>query len=221
MQLKDSSGTRYFYLETENAEKSMGVDIFGDSFDVILTPMFPDFKKDLEEMKPEKLKDKIAKKVISTTMNFAKDVFLFVECTYHVENFCDGDTINLDMTVYDCPSNNFDDYTLSWLFFDIWCPFPVLYMFYDALLNQKRLEPTSTICLDKKKTLKKARQMTLIGTGTGFFSTLIGYPINMARIRFLTREKRIFSTLLKFSRMDEEKRCKYIDEEDFLFENVK
>ncbi len=210
MQITDSSGTRYFYMETEKEAKNMEFDIFGDSFDLIVTPRFPDNEKIFKDEKPEKFMDKLGKRAIKSLVNFSKDMYFMTECAYHFENFHDGDTVNIKMTIYSFPSNNWGE---NWLYIEL-IGFPVEYMFYDASLSGKRLEPKSALCLNRKKVIRRARPFLLVSYDS--LLTIISYPLQMIRIRYLSGKRKIFSTLLNFSRMDEEKRWKYISE-DFSY----
>lgn len=199
MQIIDSSGSRYFHMETEKEAKNMEIDIFGDSFDLIVTPLFPDSEKVFKDEKPEKFMDKLEKKALKSLVNFSKDMYFMTECTYRFENFRDGDTVNIKMTIYSFPSNDWGE---NWLYLEL-IGFPVQYIFYDVSLSGKRLEPKSTLCLNRKKVIRRARPFLLVSYDS--LLTVISYPIQMIRIRYLSGTRKIFSTLLKFSRMDEEK----------------
>jgi len=202
IRIEDDAGTKYFYMETEGAEKSFSADITGESFRLILTPLLPSEKKS----DSNKLGEKIVDKLISAGEKYAKDLFFFIECVYHVENFNDGDKINLDMTVYSFRSNDAGEEL--WIWTDV-ILFPVQYLFYDILLNGNRLSPAETNCLNRKKVLKKARPFMLMGED-GF--QIFSYPIQVIRNRRLSTPKKINSTLLEFSQMDEESRMNYTEE---------
>lgn len=149
VQVNDLNGLRCFFMDSEKEEKAFEIDIFGDSFDLTVTPLVPDsVPKDNNNIT---FKEKIENKLISAVENAVKDIFFRVECTYHIENFSEGDTVNINMLIYGYPTND-DEHPLWWLspeFLDM--VFPVGYMFYDVLLNSKRIEPKSTACIDRKK----------------------------------------------------------------------
>lgn len=219
IKVTDLNGQRCFFMNSEEKASVFEVDICGDRFDLTVTPIAPDLLKDLdeiEEFERNTFKGKILYKTASSLASFASDMFFYVECTYHVEDFRDGDTLNINMTVFSYPSNDFLKSPLWWLT-DIWDLFPVMYMLYEVSLDSKRIEPVNTLCIDRKKTIKNVRKFIIFNSA--FLETIIDYPINMMRVRYLSREKKIFSSLLKFSKMDEEKRWKYIGDKDF-FENV-
>ena len=218
--INDSGYIRHFFLNSEENTTKAEMDIYGNSFDLTIIPMQPDLMKDfdeIEEVDRNTLKGKILYKIASKAANFAKDIFFCVECTYHIENFCDGDVINITSLVYSYRSNDFS-HTL-WLLSPEMpdAVFPVGYMFYDVLLNSDRIEPKNTHCINRKATIKQARKFVI--AGSAIFLQVISYPIQMLRIRYLSREKKIFSSLLKFSKMKEDKRWKFIGDEDF-FGNV-
>lgn len=213
IRIEDGVRTKYFYMETEGGEKSFSAEVEGDSFRLILTPMVPPVKSSGSG----KLKNKIADKLISAGEKFAKDMYFFTECVYGVENFSDGDKINLNMTAYSFPSNDAGEEL--WMWTDV-ILFPVQYLFYDALLNGKRLEPKETACLNRKKVFKRARPFMLMGEDG---LQIISYPLQAIRIRRLSTPKKIYSTLLEFSKMDEESRHRYTDDTDpnvMMAENV-
>ena len=204
IRIVDDTGTEYFYMETEGAEKSFSADITSENFDLILTPMVPPVKSSGSS----KLKDKLADKFVSATEKFEQDMYFFTECVYHVENFSDGDTVNINMTVYSFRSNDAGEEL--WMWTDV-ILFPVQYLFYDALLNDKRLEPKEAICLNRKKVIKRARPFMLMGED-GF--QIVSYPIQRVRIRRLSTPKKIYSTLFEFSKMDIDERLKYTQDTD-------
>lgn len=203
---EDASGKKYFYIETEGAEKSFSADIVGESFDLILTPMSPQNKPSGSN----KLGEKIVDKLISAGEKYAKDMYFFTECVYHVENFNDGDEISLNQTVYSFRSNDAGEEL--WMWTDV-VLFPVQYMFYDALLNGKRLEPKETACLNRKKVFKRARPFMLMGED-GF--QILSYPLQWIRIRRLSTPKKMYSTLLEFSRMDINERLRHTEDDSFI-----
>lgn len=96
------------------------------------------------------------------------------------------------------------------------CLFPVQYLFYDTLLNEKRLEPKETYCLNRKKVIKRSKPFLLLGEDG---LQIVSYTLQMVRIRRLSTPKKMYSTLLEFSRMGEEKRWKYT-EDDSVFNTV-
>ncbi len=209
IRINDDAGEKFFYIETEGVAKSFSADISGESFKLTLTPLIPAEKKS----SGNKLGEKIVDKLISAGEKYAKDLFFFTECGYRVENFNDGDTMNLDMTVYSFRSNDAADEL--WMWTDV-VLFPVQYLFYDALLNGKRLNPEKTNCLNRKKVLKRARLFMLMGND-GF--QIISYPIQAIRNRLLSTPKKIYSTLLKFSEMDTENRLKHTEDNN-VFDTV-
>ena len=203
IRIKDGNEIKCIYSETDNIEKIFEVDIIEESFDLILTPMMPSVKTSGSK----KLKDKLKEKFISATESFAKDMYFFAECIYHVEKFNDGDTISINMTVYYYPSNNSG---ASLIDLDV-VLFPVQYLFYDALLNDQRLEPKGINCLNRKKVIKRAIPFLLIGSDG---IQIISYPLQMIRIRRLSRPRKIYSKLLEFSKMNFENRIKYTDDDN-------
>lgn len=209
IRINDDAGEKFFYIETEGVAKSFSADISGESFKITLTPLIPAEKKS----SGNKLGEKIVDKLISAGEKYAKDLFFFTECVYLVENFSDGDKINLDVTVYSFRSNDAADEL--WIWTDV-VLFPVQYFFYDALLNGQRLIPAETNCLNRKKVLKRAKLFMFMGRDG---IQLISYPIQLIRNRRLSTPKKIHSTLLKFAQMDTESRMMHTDESS-VFEIV-
>lgn len=209
VKITDTNETKYFILDSEKSSTIFESDIIGDCFDITVTPLIPETTN--FNSNNISLKERIENKFISSAENFVKDLLFSVECTYHIKNFYDGDVVNINMLMFNYPSNN--ELNLFWWLspIDLDMVFPVGYMFYDVLLNSQRIEPKSTACINRKKTIRKARKVVIVLSG--IFHPL-GYPVQMLRIRFLSGKRKIFSSLLKISRMDEDKRWKYIGNEE-------
>lgn len=212
IKIEDEAGEKNFCMETEGMDKTFSTYIYGESFKMTLTPLLPPDKK--PETESNTFGEKILNKLIAASEKLAKDMYFFTECVYIIENFSDGDKLTLNQTVYSFRSNDAADEL--WIWTDV-VLFPVEYFFYDALLNDQRISPAETNCLNRKKVLKRARLFMLMGED-GF--QIISYPLQAIRNRRLSTPKKIYSTLLKFSEMDEENRVKYISDSNDIFDTA-
>ncbi len=134
-----------------------------------------------------------------------------VGCTYRLDGLRNGEEILLKEQTYACTS-----YTADLVFNLV----PVDYLFFEAVRHGERHAPTAARCTNKRAALKAARTAALLSAsdgGIGCLSFLLCLPIfslQMLRVRFLTRNRRIFRTLSRFHRMSEAERQKVLRRND-------
>ncbi|MBQ8753118.1 MAG: hypothetical protein IJZ13_08460 [Clostridia bacterium] len=134
-----------------------------------------------------------------------------VGCSYRLDSLQEREEILLKEQTYACTSYTAD------LVFDL---VPVDYLFFEAVRHGKRQTPTAARCTNKRSALKASRTAALLSASDGGFGCLSFllclpiFPLQMLRVRFLTRNRRMFRTLARFHRMSEVERQKVLRRND-------
>ena len=88
------------------------------------------------------------------------------------------------------------------------------YMFFEATYNGLLCECSDAFATNRKEVVSSAKKLMLIDFGLHLVFT---YPIQVGRIKKLTSDKKVKSTLIKFNRLDEKERQKVLDKkEEFM-----
>lgn len=185
-------------IEETDTPYVLEIDVSGE-FDFTVTPTMIDKNKILDEFDQNTWTDRLGKKAASALISTLDNLILIVGCKYHVSGMSDGDAIELSQQAYSKVTA--EDFALLEIM-------PVMYSFFEASIKGKRLEPTAAFGTNRKKVLKSARALSLLHLGTGF---ILIYPIQVGRAKRLTKDKKVFKTLLRFHRMPEEKRERFIN----------
>ena len=185
-------------IEETDTPYVLEIDVSGE-FDFTVTPTMIDKNKILDEFDQETWTDRLGKKAASALISTLDNLILIVGCKYHVSGASDGDVIELSQQAYSKVTA--EDFALLEIM-------PVMYSFFEASIKGKRLEPAGAFGTNRKKVLKSARALSLLHLGTGF---ILIYPIQVGRAKRLTKDKKVFKTLLRFHRMPEEKRERFIN----------
>lgn len=212
--ITDSKGSRSYYIsalcDDEKATPSLTAEIFDNQLDLTLIPIMPDVSPALNELEENNWKDKLAKKASKLLFNTIGKVILRVGCRYRIDQIQDGDSLDVALQSY--AFGIFDRYDLLELF-------PVAYMFFEVFQGTKRFKLITAFETNRKEVLKAARGITLAGAlGIGFLFTLIFvYPIQIGRVKRLTRNKKISKTLIKFNNLSDIKRQQFLDKQEKFF----
>lgn len=203
LQVTDTFGTRCFLLEMpideDQTNASLEVDIYGYEFDLTLIPIMVDYQPELNNLETRKLKDKFVKKTLSWMLSSFENAILRVGTKYHITNIQNMDVLNIDIQAFA------HDTSFIAEFFDF---MPVMYTFYEVSQFGNRFELTDVCETNRKSVLKTAKTLAFTDFGIHLIFT---YPIQVGRVKHLTKTKKIFKTLHKYHNMDEEKRQKLID----------
>lgn len=201
IQIDDMFGTRYFRLnlpdEGQEDHPFLDVDIPGDRFDLTVVPIMVDYKdalKEMENVEGNTWKDKLAKKAAGFLLSAFENLILRVGCKYHAEGLPDGAVLNIYRQEYLAGSVHATE-ILEFL--------PVLYMFYEVSYLDNRFEVVNAFGTNRKAVVNFARKYSLIDFG---FQLIFTYPIQVGRVKRLTKDKKIFKTLSKFHHMSEDQR---------------
>lgn len=98
--------------------------------------------------------------------------------------------------------------------FDLLELIPMAYMFYEISHSSSKFELIDAFETNRKDVIKYAKKITLINFGLHLIFT---YPIQMGRVKHLTKNKKIFKTLYSFHNMSGAERQRIIDKKEKFF----
>ena len=201
--IKDSFGSKNYIIELDGEQPVfLEIDIEGSSFEMTLIPEMADYRSALSNMEVHNWKDKLAKKIGGTLCSIMDRAVLRVGCTYRVCGIEENDVICLSGQEYIFES--FDKLDL----FDI---VPMMYSFFEAYHNGLLCECTDTFAQNRKDVVSAAKKLVLLDFG---LHLIITYPLQIGRVKRLTSDKKVKSTIIKFNRMDKEERQKALDKKE-------
>ena len=205
LKIKDLQGERDYCINSTHKENMqfnyLDVEVYGTDFDLTIIPKVPDYQKDNKEQ-TKRLFDKFVKKAITKLFSISMDIMLQVGCTYKIKGLSDGDVVNLKCEQY--VVDIFDRYDLLGLI-------PVVYAFYEVSHKGKRFELINAFGVNRKEVIKTVRGLLLVNFGLGLIFT---YPIQIIRLKYLTKDRKVNKFLTKFNRMDDKRRQKLIDKQN-------
>lgn len=215
IKITDSKGSRYYYitalLDDETITPFVTADVFDNDFDLTLIPIMPDTKSMLNDFEDNNWKDKFAKKAAKVLFSSLEKAILRVGCTYRAKGIQDGDRLDINLQSY--TFGTFDRYGLLELI-------PMMYIFFEASVFNKRFCLINTYETNRKDVLKFAKTLMLTGIlGNGLFVTMLTYPIQVGRVKRLTKNKRISKVLRKFNSLSDEDRQKFLDKQEKFFDS--
>ncbi len=204
--ITDSMGNRDYYLyalcEDTAPLPSVEIEFFDNNFILSLIPIMPNTDSIINEVEENTWKDKFSKKATKALFKTISHTFLRVGCDYLITDMQDGDRLDIDLQHYP-----FDTSDIA-MALDL---VPIEYMFFEVSNFNKRFELTNAYATNRKDVLRFAKTFIfseIIGEGLfGFFT----YPIQMHRIKRLTKNKKIFKTLAKFNTSSDMEREKILD----------
>lgn len=211
IKITDSKGSRSYYISALCDDKKtippITIEVFDNEFDLTLIPIMSDVSPALNELEENNWKDKLAKKASKLLFDTIEKVILRVGCRYRIDQIQDGDSLDVALQTY--VFGTFDRYNLLELF-------PVAYMFFEVFQGNKRFNLITAFETNRKEVLRAARGITLVGAlGIGFLLTLIFiYPIQIGRVKRLTKNKKILKTLTKFNNLSDTKRQQHLDKQE-------
>ena len=214
IKISDSHGERYYYIsalcEEGITSSSITAEVFDNEFTLTLIPITADVKSVLNEIEENNWKDRLAKKAIGFLMNSLDKMILCVGCNYHIEGLQDGD--RLDITLQNYVFGTFDK-------FDILELVPMIYSFFEVKNFNDFYKLTDAYETNRKDVLKFAKTFAFADVlGNGFFLTLFTYPIQVSRIKHLTKNKKISKVLTKFNNLSDVERQRFLEKQEKFFD---
>lgn len=218
IQITDAQGDRYYLLATRNLNDDDGhdpyifVDICGDAFDVTLIPLMPDTAPMLNELEDNNWKDKFAKTAAKLMVSSLDKMLLRVGCRYHICDLQDGDRLDISLQSY--AFGTFDRFDLLELI-------PMMYMFFEASHFNKRCALADAYETNRKDVLRSAKALALTDVlGNGMLATLFTYPIQVSRIKRLSKNKKIRKVLAKFNDLSDLERQRILEKQEKFFDGL-
>ena len=213
IKISDSHGERYYYISAlceEGMTSSIISEVFDNEFSLSLVPITADIKSALNEIEENDWKDKLAKKATGFLMNSLDKMILRVGCNYHIKGLQDGD--RLDITLQNYVFGTFDK-------FDILELVPMCYMFFEVANFNEYYKLTDAYETNRKDVLKFAKTFAFADVlGNGFFLTLFTYPIQVSRVKRLTKNKKISKVLTKFNNLSDAERQRFLEKQEKFFD---
>jgi len=213
IKITDSKGSRCYYIsalcDDEKTIAPITAEVFDNAFDLTLIPAMPDVNPALNELEENTWKDKLAKKATKVLFSSLEKAILRVGCTYRIEQVQDGDCLEINLQTY--TFGTFDRFDLLELI-------PMMYMFFEVSSSDKLLKLKEAYETNRKDVLKFAKTFALTDIlGNGLFVTLFTYPIQVSRMKRLTKNKKIARTLIKFNNLSDIERQRFLEKQERFF----
>lgn len=206
IKITDSKGERVYYIsvlgEEEKDPAPILADVFDNEFSISLIPTIGDKAAMLNEFETTNWKDKLIKKVGSFLLDTFDRMPLHVGCDYHIVGLQEGDSLDITMQSY--VFDAFDRFNLLELI-------PVMYIFFEPSNSNKLYKLTDAYGINRKDALKFARGFAVL--------SLLTYPIQMARVKYLTRNKKVKKVLTKFNNLSDVERQKFFEKQEKYMNN--
>ena len=201
IKITDSKGERFYYIsalgEEEKDPAPILLDVFDNEFSISLIPTIGDKTAMLNEFETNNWKDKLIKKVGSFLLDTFDRMPLHVGCDYHIVGLQDGD--HLDITLQCYVFGTFDRLEILELI-------PVMYCFFEPSNSDKLYRLTNAYGINRKDVLKFVRSLA--------FLSLFTYPMQMARVKYLTRNKKVKKLLTKFNNLSDVERQRFFEKQE-------
>lgn len=213
IEINDSQGSRCYYISAlckdENVIPSINAEVFDEDFDISLIPMIPNTESLLNEFDENNWKDRFAKKAAKLLSASIEKMFLRVGCSYRIVGLQEGDRLDIKLQSY--VFGTFDK-------FDLFELIPMMYAFFEVSNFNTIFKLTDAYGTNRKDVLKFARTFAFANVlGNGLF-VLLTYPIQVGRIKRLTKNKKILKVLTKFNNLSDSERQKLLDKQEKFFD---
>ncbi len=214
IKISDSHGERDYHISATSHEDDASISITAEIFDsdcyITLIPVMPNTQAILNESLENDWKGKLAKKAAKFLINSLDKTILRVGCNYRIINLQHGDRLNISLQSY--VFGTFDRFNILELL-------PMCYMFFEISNFNERFKLTSAYEINRKDVLKYAKTFAFADIfGNGLFLTLFTYPIQVGRIKRLTKNKKIFKTLGKFNNLSNTERQRFLEKQEKFFD---
>ena len=211
--IADSRGQRQYYLSAACDEgtlfSSMTVEVFDPDFFITLIPETIDTAPLLDGIEENDWKDRWAKKATKFLLNSLDKIFLRAACRYRITGAQEGDRLDIALQMY--AFGTWDHWGALELI-------PMCYLFFEVFNFNDRYLLTDAYEVNRREVLKFAKMFTggqMIGNGLLF--TLFTYPIQVGRVKHLSKNKKIAKVLTKFNRFSECERQRFLEKQERFF----
>jgi len=214
IKITDSHGERYYYISALYEEgmpsSSVTAEVFDNDFSLSLIPIMTDTNAIFNEFEGDGWVDKLAKKASKLLLNSIDKIFLRVGCTYTVEGLQDGDRLNITLQSY--IFGTYDRLNILELV-------PLCYMFFEVSNFNEYCKLADAYETNRKDVLKFAKTYAFADVlGNGLLLTFFTYPIQVTRIKHLTRNRKIRKTLTKFNNLSDAQRQRFLEKQEKFFD---
>ena len=212
IRVTDANGARFYHVPQTDpfgtTPQFLDVEINGSECDIAIAPIETNPENLWKDTPSKNLFDKVASKCGKKLVSYISKIVLHVTCEYHLTDLKDGDCIDIIAKQY---------------VYDLWDNFnaleeivPMAYAFYEIEYNSKRATVKQAFGTNRREVIKTSRPLAFAGSA-GYGLLLILYPIQMIRIRLLSRKRKVFRTIKKFNKMTPEERKKFEERMDKKF----
>ena len=220
IQISDSHGSRYIYLSAssgddsifrsgeERTASSLETEIFDADCLIDLIPVMPDISSVADSFEETNWKDRLAKKA-SVRLLKSLELFLRVGCRYRAVGLQDGDRLDIRLQSY--AFGSFDRWDLFGLA-------PVSYAFFELFSFNDRYPLVDAYATNRKEVLRIFKLLELAELGNGFLWALFAYPLQVGRVKRLTKPKKVRKTLTRFANFSDSKRQRFLEKQEAFFD---
>ncbi len=206
LRIDDIMGTQNFLVRLDDSEVETAVleiDVCDGDFELTVTPVSPDYESIFNDVGANGWKEKLAVKLGSGLFSMLDKTMLRVACKYRLTGLTDGDTVYIQG----------QEYVFGWFDkFDFFELIPMMYMFFETSCRGRRFTLLSAYETNRRDVVKSARQIMLLN-----YENILIYPIQVGRIKRLSKNKKINKTLMKFNTLSDEEREKILLKKEEFF----
>jgi hypothetical protein len=196
IRIKDATQTRFYRVEPQSSPTFLDVEIDGTECDIAIAPIKPTANFKWDEQAPQShFLNRLADKCGQSLLSFVDQMFLRVTCEYHLTDLKDGDYVDVIARSY--------SYGL-WDRWDLFELLPMAYAFFEVEHSGNRAPLTQAFGTNRSDVIKMARKLALL-TYVGW-DIIFMYPLQVGRIKRLSKNRKVFKALKKFNRMSAEER---------------
>ena len=207
IQITDTHGSRSYYISASGDDipaHPVRAEIFDNECMIRLVPVMQNTKAVLSDFEVNTWKDKLAKKTSKMLLDAVDKTILRVGCDYKLVDLQDGDLLDINLQIY--TFGTFDRFDLLGLF-------PVSYMFFEISKSNKFFKLAEAYGTNRKSVLKYVRSLSLTGILEYGILTIFTYPVQVHRVKRLTRNKKILKHLTKFNTFSNAERQRFLDKQ--------
>ncbi len=163
----------------------------------------------LNEFEENNWGDKFVKKATKFLFSSLDKMILRVGCNYHLRGVQDGDRLDICLQGY--AFGTFDRLDLLELI-------PMMYAFFEVSNFNERFKLMNAYETNRRDIVKTARTLALADIfGNGLLTTFFTYPIQVCRIKRLSKNRKVRKVLTRFNNMNDFDRQKVLEKQEKFF----